>query len=189
MKVTRERCAGCPAEGLLDISAIKRTEELRQQAIDRIAGGPALILLAESRPANRFIYDPDSDYDSRPGLRTHLRRELIGVDDDEALFSFLDRRGIWIVDCALCPLHRLSTNKQRRDAATECLLRYTQVHLNHYPHVPIATVFPARCGFHKRRVPDVENRVVRTFGFGDVSGLRQLVEMVSSPRARRRSAE
>ncbi|MBN1320394.1 MAG: hypothetical protein JXA87_06065 [Thermoleophilia bacterium] len=179
MKVTRQRCAGCPAEGLLDISAIKRTEELRQQALDRMDGPPALVLLAESRPANRFIYDPDADYDSRPGLRTYLRRELTGTDDDAALFSFLDRRRVWIADCALCPLYLLKTNKQKRLAATECLLRYTRVHLDQYPEVPIATVFPAHRGFLKLEVPDIQKRVVKALDFSDLSGLRRLVEAVS----------
>jgi hypothetical protein len=178
MKVTRQRCAGCPADGLLDISAIKRTEEPRQQALDRIAGRPALILLAESRPANRFVYDPDSDY-SHLGLRTYLRRELTGTDDDAALFSFLDRRRVWIADCALCPLYLLKTNKQKRHAATECLLRYTRAHLDQYPEVPIATVFPAHRGFLKLEVPDIQERVVRAFDFSDLSGLRRLVGAVS----------
>jgi len=172
------KCAGCPAVSLLDVEAIVRTEALRAAALHRMNGRPRLLILAESRPANRFVYDPDTDYDSRPGLRTYLRRELTGTDDDAALFSFLDRRRVWIADCALCPLYLLKTNKQKRHAATACLLSYTRAHLDQYPEVPIATVFPAHRGFLKLEAPDIQERVVSAFDFRDLSGLRQLVDAV-----------
>jgi hypothetical protein len=95
-----------------------------------------------------------------------------------ALFDFLDRRRVWIADCALCPLYPLDTNKQMRHAATECLLRHTRRHLDSHPDVPVATIFPAHRGFLKRAVPEIQGRIVKAFDFRDLSGLRELVESV-----------
>ena len=172
-------CEGCPAEkqNLRDQEKIERNESLRLSEIESI-GQIRLILLCESPPNKRFIYDRDSDY-STTGLRPSLRRELVGDGSDEHLFDYLRRKSIIVVDCALCPIHGLENKKDRRSAATVCLERHTHEYLDRYPDAPIITILPIKCGFRKRELPAIKKRVREHFEFSDLDGLEAAINSLA----------
>ena len=123
------------------------------------------------------MYDFNSSY-IKGQLRYNLCEELLGSCSDckNQLIDFLKRKGILIVDCALCPLHLL-TSKSRRIAATICLDRHTGGYLNVSPHAPIITVFPRRCGFHKKN-PEVRVRGIKEFRFKRLGGLKETIRQI-----------
>ena len=200
-------CRGCPAQRLKAGRGygssqnmswrgwVEYCESLRRaecEAIVETRGGVKLYILAESIPRTRFVYDRRSNYHerhARKGLRTWLCKELLGVSCPpdighcsqcphlDRLLELLRCKGILIVDCALCPLHRLD-KKDRRRAATLCLQNNTKRYLDIAPNAPIITVFPAGCGFLRRQLPNVQRRVVREFAFENLSGLKSTIEQI-----------
>ena len=169
-------CDGCPASHLRNTDRIRHVEALRSEALSALGADPRWIVLCESVPANRFVYDKDSDY-ANSGLRFNLRNELVPGQDDDVLFRYLDDRRIWIVDAALCPLHELGEEwRDRRHAATLCLERHTRSYLDSHPSAPLVTILPRNCGFRKRQLPRVQARVVAEFRFSHLDGLKELLE-------------
>lgn len=168
-------CDGCPARHLLDTTRIKQVEDMRHRALQRLPRGTAdLILLCESPPAQGFIYDRSSS----SSLRGNLRSELAGNGGDDALFDFMDDHGIWVVDCALCPLHRLNMYSHRRHAATICLQRHIAAYLNAMPHAEVKAIFPKNCGFLKKQLPSIAKRITKYFRFSDLKGLKENVDQL-----------
>lgn len=140
-----------------------------------------LILLGESMPADRYFYDLNTEYGNR-GLRYTLKKEfdILEIDDGLFLESFC-KKGIVIFDCALCPLHCLDNNAQKRQAATHCFLYYNIEYLNRYPDAPIATIFPKNRGFLKSEIPkEILSRIKDRFRFSDQTGLRELYEAMKT---------
>ena len=191
------RCDGCPANSLKDkkgygpsgdrkwfdwVSYCERLREKEAKVITKIHGKIKLYILTESIPSNRFIYDLDSRYD-QGGLRRDLCRELLGIDGDcgARLIAFLREKGILIVDCALCPLHKLGEKKYRRHAATMCLSNNTHKYLDKSPNAPIITIFPSRSGFLKSQVHfNITRRIARDgeFSFKNITGLRAKIHEI-----------
>ena len=169
-------CDGCPARPLLDITRSRAIEAMRIHELKRLNERPRTLLLCESAPVDRFVYDITSNYDHN-GLRFNLREELTQDKTDESLFKILKSQRLWIVDGALCPLHkgRLLTNSQRRKAATLCIERHTHSYLDAFPEAKLYTAFPKNCGFLKRQLPHLANRVAHAFGF-NVVGLKKQLE-------------
>src|SRR5258706_4838593 len=126
-------CEDCPALYLRDkqLAKINRWETIREEvtlSIEKIN----LYLLGESIPANRFFYDKSTDY-SMDGLRYFMRLELADGGSDDQLFAYLKDNGILLVDCALCPLHRLKEQNDKILGATFCLQRNTMGYLRLNP--------------------------------------------------------
>lgn len=177
-------CEGCPAIGLQDfyINHIKKVEILRNQALQRLHGkAVCCILLCESAPANAFIYDPLSN----SNLRNNLIRELIGGGNSEALYRYMGKRSIWLADCALCPLHKLSTVSDRKEsdrqkAAQICLERHTLPYLQAQTNARIVTIFPKGCGISGSKLALlVRNQILRPpFQFSKLDGLKELLESI-----------
>lgn len=172
----RLNCVGCPARGLLDIDGARKAESLRACELGRMGGEPGVILLGESAPAKRFVYDLNSDY-SRGGVRFNLRQQLLpGGGPEEALLEVLRRRRIWIVDGALCPLHLLPDYRNRRGAVTQCLREHTKrPHIDAFRNARLLTFFPEHCGFLKRGLPSLQERVEKALPF-DLKGLAQILD-------------
>ena len=173
-------CGDCPALHLRIFERIRAVEEMRLDAYCGLEASPRLILLCESPPKNRFVYDLSTEYSSS-GLRANLRKELVPKGDDESLFDFLNERGIWIVDAALCPLHMLDDKTQRRHAATICLQRHTHVYLENLQHVHIVSIFPSRCGILKNQLPSIVDRIKTSFGFSNLNGLKEIIDQLAPP--------
>lgn len=176
----RLNCDGCPARHLRDTERMKYVESLRMEALSALGAEPRWILLCESAPTGRFVYDRHTDY-SDGGLRFNLREELVPGRGDEALFRYLNDRRIWLVDAALCPLHELrklrsQVGSRRRHAATICLERHTSAYLDAFPAASVAAIFPEHCGFLKRELPALQARVRRQFTFSNLRGLKGLLE-------------
>lgn len=173
------KCQKCPAFHLLTddrIHQIEQWEFKRDQYLKRTKH-VLLILLGESMPANRYFYDINTKYENG-GLRYTLKREFnkLEVADSEFL-QFLTRTGIVLFDCALCPLHLLKNNTEKRKAATYCLLSINHKHLTQNPSIPIVTIFPKSRGYLKSYIPDeIKIRIVGEMSFMDQSGLKILYE-------------
>lgn len=87
----------------------------------------------------------------------------------------MDEKKIWIVDAALCPLHRLKRKAERRHAATECLKRHTSKYINYFNFARLMAIFPLRCGFLKRQLPDLHRRIERYYTFSNLIGLKNSI--------------
>lgn len=178
-------------------------ENLRRNECNQILkmhGQIKLYILTESIPYSRFVYDPQSNYrfgkNVRVGLRTRLCEELLNAKCPpninhcnqcqyfNQLLDYLRNKGILIVDCALCPLHkkdhRRLTYKDRRIAATLCLNNNIIQYLNISPNAPIITIFPSKCGFYKTKKPYVRKRVKGEFNFSNLRGLKDTIERILS---------
>lgn len=175
-ELNKLNCENCPAKHLRNKDRIEHTEKLRSDFIGEI-NEVKIILLGESTPANRFVYNLDSDY-SNNGFRYNLRWELINGGRDDQLLNYLRKRGIIIVDCAFCPLHRLSSNTDRRDAATKCLSRHSRIYLDSFSAAKIITFFPRNLGFKKTELADIHVRVYRSFQFADLDGLKETINSI-----------
>jgi len=167
---------------------------LRRDECNRILqkhGQIKLYILTESIPYSRFVYDVQSNYRVKVGLRTRLCKELINArcppnvrhcnhcQNFNVLLDYLRNEGILIVDCAFCPLHLLENKfKNRRYAATLCLNNNTIEYLKVTPNAPIITIFPCNCGFLRRKKPYVQSRVVEEFSFSNLEGLKDAIEQI-----------
>jgi hypothetical protein len=88
----------------------------------------------------------------------------------------LNNHRIWIVDCALCPVHLLKNNTDKRSAATICLERHNVVNLQAEKNAKLVTIFPVHRGFKKRDLPSIAQRVIINFPFSNLAGLKEFVE-------------
>jgi hypothetical protein len=179
-------CNGCPARDLRNkyLENAKKFEAMREEAFEALKVKPRLIILCESLPVKCFVYDRKCEYKPK-GLRANLRNELVPGKDDYALFNFMNECGIWIVDCALCPLFKLENKTRRRHAATICLERHTISHirgtLRKNPGVKLVAIFPSRCGFLRQKLPQITNLTVKNFTFSKLKELKELVNQFAPP--------
>jgi hypothetical protein len=174
-------CDGCPALPLrtdLQLDKINNWRSIHLSLLKQIIK-PKLILLCESFPQDRYIYDQQTSYTGR-GLRYNLKKELYNKDiSDEQFLANLSADKILIIDCAFCPLHQKEngnyflTNTQKRQSATTCLKRHNLHLLHRFPEAPIITIFPRNRGFLKRELPEVASRIKAQFDFSKLEGLRQ----------------
>ncbi len=168
------KCSNCPANHLLDDkrkALIERWESKRDSYLSRTKK-IKLILLGESMPASRYFYDLETDY-PESGLRYSLKREFgkLDLSDSQFLIS-MSRKGIVLLDCALCPLHQLYDNVTKRHAATYCFLTITHETISKFPDTPIVTVFPSNRGWLKSEIPfEIRYNVKGECTFSDQSGL------------------
>ena len=176
INLTSLNCTNCPAEYLRDnqLSKIRRWEGQRFQEY-RLLHEIKLYLLGESIPAGRFFYDQASKY-SKNGLRYLLKKELVGNGTEGELFTYLRERGILLVDCAICPLHKLKCNNDKILSATFCLQRNTISNLYLNPIAPIITIFPKNRGFLKESLPNIQNRIIGQFQFSKLNDLKKTIE-------------
>ena len=178
LNIENFKCDSCPALYLKSsrIEKIKIWEKMREDAIGSI--NPInIFLLGESIPYKRFFYDKLSDY-SQDGLRFLLRKELVNGNSDEMLFEYMKTNGIALTDCSICPLHKLDQNSDKIIAATFCLTRNTKVYLSLNPNAPIITIFPYNRGFDKNSLPDIKKRIIASFQFTHLNGLKETIEKV-----------
>jgi len=179
MKRKELKCDGCPALPLRtkdQLHRIKQWEKLRTKEIETMIE-IKLYLLCESIPANRFFYDLDSEYDNG-GLRYNLKEEL-ELDSDYDVLEYFSQNGIVLADCALCPLHQLDSNTEKRHAATFCLKNNTYKILDINPNAPIVTIFPKHRGYLKTDFPEIEKRKVDEFSFNNLYGLKAVIDHYS----------
>ena len=170
-------CISCPALHLRDIERIKVVERMRTQALEKLGGKPVcIILLCESTPAHSFVYDLNSNSNLRKGLK----KEFVSEGSDLKLFTYLNSHRIWIVDCALCPVHLLENNTDKREVATICLERHNVANLQAQRNAKLVTIFPAHRGFKKqdlkRDLPSIAQRVIKSYPFSNLAGLKEFVE-------------
>jgi hypothetical protein len=56
------------------------------------------------------------------------------------------------------------------------LERHTKKYLEINPDARIITIFPSKCGFHKRKFPEISKRIIDGFKFSDLRGLKEKIE-------------
>ena len=95
-------------------------------------------------------------------------------------WALAEKHSVLVVDCAFCPLHRLGSKSSMRHAATTCLNRHNLHWLEANLDAPIVTAFPSKRGYLKTQARHVDARVVERFSFGDLQGLREVVEELTS---------
>jgi len=201
-------CQNCEAEkyGLKDLKYgpksmtwkewVDHCEKLREEEAQKIAerhGKIKLYILAESIPQNRFVYDRDSDY-RKGGLRKNLCKELLGgcpksvkscreCRNFDELMEHLRSRGILIVDCDLCPLHKIPRTKIRVKAAVNCLKNNNIRHLEISRDAPVIAILPDKVKSSliknlKESLPEIGIRIVKDFQFTHLEGLKRVIEQV-----------
>ena len=149
-----KECNECPCSHLLTEERKKRILIWNNSFYKNLSKikDVKLILLGESMPADRYFYDKQSCYND--GFRYNLKVNL-NISSDEELFSYLQKKGVIVIDCAFCPLHCLSTKKARRHSATYCLQRHNKKIILDYPSAPIFSFFPSKLGYLKSEIQDI----------------------------------
>ena len=170
-------CDNCPAIELRTHEEIDRIEYragLMEKELAAI-GKPELIFLCESFPQIDYIYDTDKP--AAGGLRINLMHELYGDINEIDFISKLRENKIIVVHCAYCPIHVLGQGKiiDIRHAATICLKRHNLDIFKKFPLAPIITLFPHRRGFKTDELPELAGRIVASFPFNCLEGLRSIV--------------
>ena len=134
-----------------------------------------LILLGESMPNGRYFYDINTDYSSN-GFRYELCTRL-ELKTDVELFSFLQKKGIIVLDCAFCPLHLIKDKKVQRHSATHCFKRHAAKFIEKHPNVPIFTFFPAKRGLLKQELPtDISKRINEEASFTNIQPIIEFIK-------------
>ena len=175
LNVNSLNCNGCPAQNLRNLDWIKSCEHLRRLELRKIlekVGRVKLFLLAESIPSDKFFYN----LRSASKLRKTIMEEM-GVAGAYELLELFRRKGVLLVDAALCPLHKLKKRSLRRQAATLCLERNTHVYLEQNHDAPIVTIFPRRCGALKRSkiYQSIKHRIIANLNFSKPLGLKDII--------------
>lgn len=176
-------CFSCPASHLLTESrkrTILKWESKRQSNIDRMKK-IRLILLGESMPSKRYFYDINTSYEDN-GMRYNLKKEFDQSElTDVQFFQSFRRKGIVLHDCGFCPVHKLNSNTEKRNAATFCLLTQNIEFLHLTPEIPIITIFPFNRGWLKNEVPDsIKKRIIAEFSFNKIKGIKDLYNEIKS---------
>ncbi len=179
-------CDNCTAINRRDIDYIKKIERMRCQAFDRLKTPLKVILFCESPPApakiKNFVYnDSASSTWGKQSFPSKLNKVLTGKTKKEDLFTYLNEKGIGIIDAAFCPLHRIKKDKKnkikkRKTTATTCFERHTKAYLDGFPSVKIITIFPVGGGINKKSKSEIEDRIVCSFEFNKLNCLKKIIE-------------
>lgn len=177
------KCDNCTAINRRDIDSIKKIEGMRCQAFDRLKTPLKVILLCESPPAKikNFVYnDSASSTWGKQSFPSKLNKVLTGKTKKEDLFTYLNEKGIGIIDAAFCPLHSIEGDniKKRQTAATTCFESHTKPYLDKFPSVKIITIFPATSGINKKQKSEIEERIVCSFEFNKLNCLKKMIECI-----------
>lgn len=172
--LTDAKCQNCPARVLRTPEQIKKINKWHGLFISELANINPLkvILLGESFPVSRYFYDIDSNYESS-GLMFNLKTEYGLQTNIEMIMKFREL-GVVVYDCAYCPVHLLETKADQRHAATFCLKNYKR-HFLHQNTCPIITFFPAKRGFLKSELPEIEERIIEEFKFSSLQGIEETI--------------
>jgi hypothetical protein len=169
------KCKDCPARRLRIDEQIKKINHWHGIFLSEVekVNPIKIILLGESFPKDKYIYDLKTNYDTS-GLRYNLRVEF-GQQSDNDLMLLFRELGIIVYDCAFCPLHRLNDDVEKILAATQCLMSY-KIDLLNNTDCPIITFFPKGRGYIETEVPSVTSRIVARFQFSKLQGLKTTVQ-------------
>jgi len=176
--MTELNCTDCPASLLKTTTQLQRISdwyEIKKRELKEIKE-PKVILLCESYPEKRYIYDLSTSYNNR-GLRINLKKELYRSDIlDEDFLINLRRDKILIHDCAFCPIFLVGPLYNKKLATTVCLVRHNLNILHKFKNVPIISLFPVGRGFIPNIVPDIAERIIPGFSFENLKGLKNMIQ-------------
>jgi hypothetical protein len=141
---------------------IKHWRLLQTDAFNNISTIRLYILLPFLSP-DRFFYDTKTDAWNRNDLKQII---LKGATDKEFL-SYLNNRGIAIVECCFCPLHRFFLHgislSIMSDVLTTCFKRH-QLHLLRInKKTPVITLFEEPGSFVEKGIPEINCRIIQNF--------------------------
>jgi hypothetical protein len=120
------------------------------------------ILLPYLSP-DRFFYDTKTD----AWHRNDLKRILLKDSTDDNFIKHLNNRGIVIVECCFCPLHRLFLNSDPfsdvSSIMTDCFIRHNLQLLEICKTAPIITLFEESFTISEEKLPDINTRIIKNY--------------------------
>jgi hypothetical protein len=122
-----------------------------------------LYLLLPFLSPDRFFYDTETD----SWHRNDLKRILLKGSTDKEFLNYLKDRGIVIVECCFCPLHRFLLHgipfSQMSKVITLCFRRHNFNLLKIHKSAPIITLFEEPGCFVNEGVPEINNRIIKNY--------------------------
>lgn len=176
------KCKDCPAfalRTLQQIKKIKKWHSLFEAELKKILdnGGIKVILLGESYPEKRYIYDLTSHYYNNWGLVPNLLKEF-NRNSRQELFKEFITKGIIVYDTAYCPLHKLNQDFQmRNEAATYCFRNY-KLDFIKSNDAPIISFFPKGIQLDEKTSQKLKDRIKREYQFSKLHGLRNEIKNI-----------
>ena len=158
-------CKGC--KGLIvkptDYdSTIKNWRSMQMDAINNIKTINLYLLLPFLSP-DRFFYDLNTD----AWHRNDLKRILLKGSTDQDFLNFLNDRGIVVVECCFCPLHRFFMLgipfSEIPNVITKCFKRHNLHLLKINKTSPIITLFEESRSFDDKGMPEITDRIIKNF--------------------------
>lgn len=135
---------------------------LQLDTINNIKDIRLFILLPFLSP-DRFFYDLDTD----AWHRNDLKRILLNGSTDIEFINYLNNRGIVIVECCFCPLHRFFLHdipfSIMSKVITTCFRRHNLHLLKINKLAPIITLFEEPGCFVDEGVPEIKKRIIKNF--------------------------
>jgi len=142
---------------------IENGRYLQMDAINKIKS-IKLYLLISYVSTGRFFYDIKME----TWHRNDLKHILLKDSTDEEFIKYLNERGIVIIECCFCPLHRFYKHKISYDHIPEAVSLCFKRHNLHLLMInnaeAIITLFD-RPRILDNEVPEIGSRIIRNFSF------------------------
>jgi hypothetical protein len=136
---------------LMQIAALKNIKSVK------------LYILLPFLSPDRFFYDLNTD----AWHRNDLKKIFLKGSSDENFINYLNERGIVIIECCFCPLHRLFfhdiTLSVMPEVITTCFKRHNLVFLKINKTAPVITLFDDNDTTIEDDFPGLKNRIIRNF--------------------------
>ena len=173
-----KRCKALPVKPDDFDKVIVNGRYLQMGAINNIKS-IKLYLLISYVSTGRFFYD----FQMETWHRNDLKHILLKDSTDEKFIRFLNDKGILVVECCFCPLHRFYKHKISYDhipeTVTLCFRRHNLHLLMINKDAPIITLFD-RPRILDNEVPEISSRIIRNFSFHKMERAnKRFVKMVN----------
>ena len=141
---------------------IQHWRTLQMEAIKNIKNIRLYLLLPFSSP-DRFFYDTETD----AWYRNDLKRILLKGSSDKDFIDYLNNRGIVIVECCFCPLHRFFLHgiplSIMSKVITTCFKRHNLHLLKINKVAPVITLFDEPDSLTDIGIPGIKSRIINNF--------------------------
>jgi len=157
-----KNCKGLIVKPVGYDSKINNWRSLQLDEVNRIKTIRLYLLLPFLSP-DRFFYDTNTD----AWHRNDLKGIFLKGSTDKEFISYLNEKGIVIVECCFCPLHRFFLLgipfSIMSKVITICFRRHNLYLLKINKSAPIITFFEEQGGFEDKGIPEINNRIIQNF--------------------------